>query len=229
MPKLVIYPGERKNAVGVTVGRLQVINGRGEKYEIAGGPPPGNAQPGPGGHRADFTPPGKYLLDRAEHHTTANWPSSVVPWGAPIRETDGIVEYQVGDHWNQADGPNGTVTRSLLLWCRNSNIPISAEEASKEAHRMFYKNHQRVSTWLYNDFGKWSWNLRRGGRRTAYFIHTTPESELATAEKRRYELDQSHGCIHVRPVDRDEMQSRGYLSAGIEVDVMNYGVIGPTA
>jgi hypothetical protein len=41
------------------------------------------------------------------------------------------------------------------------------------------------------------------------------------------ELDQSHGCIHVRPVDRDELQKRGDLHPGVDVEVMKYGEIGP--
>ena len=84
-----------------------------------------------------------------------------------------------------------------------------------------------MTAWVYNDFGKWSWNLKRSGRRTVYFIHTTPDAEFAAANNTRYELEQSHGCVHIKPEDRDEMVSRGYLQAGTEVEVMPYGTMGP--
>jgi len=43
----------------------------------------------------------------------------------------------------------------------------------------------------------------------------------------QYESEQSHGCVHIRPADRDEMMSRGYLAAGTAVRIMKYGMRGP--
>lgn len=229
LPKLVLYPGERLTPKGVTVGTIYVIHGHGERYEMAGGPPPGNRQAGPGGHVADVTPPGEYTLDHAEHHTTANWPLSVVPWGAQVRERDGEIEYQVGRNWIRATGPKGTVTRAMRLFAQRSNAPLSLEQASSEARRLFVpRRGSLVSTWTYNDFGKWSWNLKRRGHRTPYFIHTTPRAEReALLDPPQYEVEQSHGCVHIRPADRDEMMSRGYLAEGTAVRILNYGMQGP--
>lgn len=92
---------------------------------------------------------------------------------------------------------------------------------------MFFKLHGLVRSWTYNDFGKWSWNLKRNGRRTAFFVHTTPDAELAVLNNVRYELEQSHGCVHIKPADRDEMMNHRYLKAGTVVEVMPYGTTGP--
>lgn len=40
-------------------------------------------------------------------------------------------------------------------------------------------------------------------------------------------LGNSHGCIHIRPSHRDEMMKKGYLKAGIEIEVKPYGQKGP--
>ena len=74
--KLVIFPGEAKDAAGTTFGHIYVVGGAGEKYEMAGGPPPGKGSKGPGGHSAGVTPAGHYVLAHQEHHTTQNWPMS---------------------------------------------------------------------------------------------------------------------------------------------------------
>ena len=228
LPNLVIYPGEGVTADGVTVGTIYVVNGHGERYEMAGGPPPGNRQAGPGGHFADVTPAGEYTLDHAEHHVTANWPLSVVPWGSRIREHDGEIEYQVGQTWIHATGPRGTVTRAMRLFVQRSNSKITLEDASREARRMFFRHGSLVTDWIYNDFGKWSWNLKSHGHRSAYYIHTTPRAEReALLDPPQYESEQSHGCKHIRPIDRDEMMARGYLAAGNAVRIMKYGIQGP--
>jgi len=215
-------------AEGVTVGTIYILHGHGEKYEMAGGPPPGNRQAGPGGHVADFTPPGEYTLDHAEHHTTANWPLSVVPWGAHIRLTEGDVEYQVGQTWILATGPRGTVTRAMQLFAQRTNVQIAPEDAAREARRLFFQRGSLITVWTYNDFDKWSWNLKRDGHRSAYYIHTTARAERESLlDPPQYESEQSHGCVHIRPADRDEMMSRGYLAAGTAVRITKYGMRGP--
>jgi lipoprotein-anchoring transpeptidase ErfK/SrfK len=99
--------------------------------------------------------------------------------------------------------------------------------ADELARKMFFDGPSLITTWNKNDFGKWSWNLKNNGHRTPYFIHTTPDDEAATAAGKSFELVQSHGCVHLRPRDRDEMMAVGALKAGREVQVMRYGQVGP--
>lgn len=37
----------------------------------------------------------------------------------------------------------------------------------------------------------------------------------------------SHGCVHIQPVDRDEMMRKGYLKKGVVVEIKPYGEVGP--
>jgi hypothetical protein len=84
-----------------------------------------------------------------------------------------------------------------------------------------------MSVWLLNDFGRWGWNLRRHGHRSPYFIHTTPEDEAATAAGRAVFLANSHGCVHLIPLERDRMMAQRFLKEGTEFEVRRYGEIGP--
>ena len=79
-----------------------------------------------------------------------------------------------------------------------------------------------------NDFGKWAFNMTKSGsKRTAYYVHTTPEDEKATDNHAGFELSQSHGCVHIRPADRAEMMDLGYLQRGVRMTVKKYGIQGP--
>ena len=54
------------------------------------------------------------------------------------------------------------------------------------------------------------------------FIHTTPGNEADTLQAKPVILSESHGCIHVKPVDIDAMISSGYLRPGNVVEVHPY-------
>jgi hypothetical protein len=85
----------------------------------------------------------------------------------------------------------------------------------------------RETTWKLNDFGRWGWNLRLNGHRTAYYVHTTPEDEQATAASKAVHLCNSHGCIHLPPSDRDRFMREGYLKEGVHLEVRRYSETGP--
>jgi hypothetical protein len=216
----VVYPGESRNRLGQVVGHIYVNDGP-ERFDVAGGPPTSRPIADEGGHKATRTPAGQYVLDRAEHHTTFNWPNSVVPWGARIREVDLVVQYQLDGKWVDASGPKGRVTRAFLLFYTRSRTPISEGTASRYARQLFYDDSGKLMTrWLRNDFGNWSWNLRRGVLRTVFYLHTTPDDE-ATPDP-IVDLIQSHGCLHIKPRDRNVMMSKGYLKEGTVVIVKPY-------
>ena len=76
-------------------------------------------------------------------------------------------------------------------------------------------------------------------RFTIQFAHDTTDShcpacgELDHAKKgpRLFPVDRDepgeHGCVHIRPADRDEMMTLGYLQKGVKFVVKKYGVTGP--
>jgi hypothetical protein len=217
------------------LGRIYVIGGRGESYEAVGGPPPGMGGKGPGGHSAGHTPAGLYILGRQEHHTTMGWPNSSIPYGAPLRAgSDGYVEFLENGQWKKANGPRGVWTEaSKRFKQRDGKPPILTERDETAFHSYVYdENGSLKSTWIRNDFGKWSWNLTSNGTRTSYYLHTTPGDEAfynAPVDRDIIPVlvGHSHGCVHILPHDRDEMLQRGYLRQGIHVQVMQYKQKGP--
>lgn len=229
-PKLVFYPGELTLPKGVR-GTIYVVM-RGEvvkKYSARGGP---KVRYKDGSHWADPTPAGTYTLGPRHRHVTKRWLYSTIPWGAEIRRTkSGIVEYKERGVWRPATGEHGRMTLAYLV-----GLPSRPPEAELEAEERswFDVNPKRptgelVKTWRRNDFGKWAFALLRPGKATDYFIHTTPESEdCSDAEPAiPFSLSESHGCIHIKPSDRDAMWSAGHLAAGNVFVVMGYDQKGP--
>ena len=238
--RMIFFPGERTevnvNGKSVAMGTIYVIGASGENMKAAGGPrgmpPGGKIVPGQGGHTQESTPPGRYILGEREHVTTRSWPASVVPWGAPLRiNSDGEVEFQGrSKHWTLATGRHGRVTSALDQYTQRNGkkYPLSALAAYSKTMFIDSKtNKLRWPTYRGNDFGLWGWNLTRNGSRTGYFVHTTPvnENDYATAAMKN--LDNSHGCIHLVPKERDRLMKAGLLKAGVPFEVRPYTEIGP--
>ena len=233
--RLIIYPGEKDDRVPgsetpITMGTIYVVrSGRViDRYDVAPGP---RIKFKDRGHSAEPTPPGSYTLGHAERHTASSWPTSVIPWGAHLRETpEGVVEFQLGATWVAATGLHGKVTVAYAEFRRQSGRAISPGLANAEVRRYFFVDREQKNlrpTWTLNDFGKWSWNLQQSGKRSVFYIHTTPLDELADSLDTQVHLEQSHGCLHIQPADRDEMVTKGYLKAGMHVQIERYGLAGP--
>jgi hypothetical protein len=226
--RLIFFPGERL-VHEETVGTIYVIGADGDSMPAAGGPPVGG--PDRGGHTFEPTPAGNYVLGPKVHVTTASWPASVIPWGAALRlNAAGEVEYEVSQgRWVQATGPSGTVTNAQMAWNHRAKVYPKMQDVIKEVRDMFLDDGGglQFSTWVKNDFGRWGWNLRLNGQGTAYWVHTTPDDEYATEQHRKIWLANSHGCIHLRPADRQRFDSAGYLKEGIPFEVRPYTETGP--
>lgn len=248
--RLVLYPGESvrsfvvsrkgrrislsEHGLETTFGHIYIVGGRGEAYEAVGGPP-GRSHKDRGGHSAGRTPAGLFTLGRQEHHTTVGWPYSSIPYGAQLRAgSDGFIEYLERGKWKKANGPEGTWTKAQKRFHEKDHEPVViTDEDLKGFHNAAYDPKDNLRpVWILNDFGEWAWNLRRDGKRTAYYIHTTPTDEYFKRAPAEVDvvfalIGQSHGCIHVLPRDRDEMMERGYLKEGIQIQIMPYGRKGP--
>jgi hypothetical protein len=252
---LVLFPGE--TTVGDTTrGHLyarrddQLV----KTIEACAGPGPGHGRADRGGHTAEKTPAGDYRLARGEHHTTQNWPLSAIPWGARLRPGQGgAIDYSPDDgaSWLPATGLDGAVSRAAFLFEERTRAGRAADERKRtglhsdpapltdeerrsidQSYRaLFFPDGTLLPRWNRNDFGPWAWNLtlptKSGPVRTAYYLHTTPADEAATAEGRAFELSQSHGCVHIRPADRDALLAEGLIQRGVRFLVRPYGVVGP--
>jgi hypothetical protein len=246
---LTVYPGERsvphRSEHGVpdhyvVLGHIYVGH---DAYEIAAGPPPGHESKGEGGHSAGPTPAGNYWLGPRRHHTTMNWPASVVPWGAQLRfDSKGDIEFQERGAWRHATGRRGAATEAMRRYFIRTfkEAPASMEPIDKKARALFLDaTGALLATYNRNDFGIWAWNLEyKHGRKSPYYIHTTAENEAETASIDSAAaagreaglavlLEMSHGCIHLIPKDRDDMMRKGYLHTGARVVVKHYREKGP--
>lgn len=201
------------------IGKLYVkVNGQlVAAYEARGGPP---LQFVDDTHTADPTPAGDYRLGRQHAHTTRNWTFSQIPYGAALRwSNDGQnVQFRPSneEHWSNATAVAGA--RSPL------NQPLSVADLLDPADTIPGEHWANHLPKLYkrNDFGTHAWNLERSGARTAYYVHTTPVDEMNTEVGDNVLLETSHGCLHIKPADRDEMMKQGYLQAGVRFTVKSY-------
>jgi hypothetical protein len=237
--RLVFFPGERRRSrlaskkdgrTDVEMGSIYVVGGHGERFDATGGPSVGYQDHG--GHTAESTPAGVYTLGPKVRVTTGSWPLSVIPWGATLRlNGDRQVEFSKdGRTWRLATGPRGEVTQAEFAYLAREGKRLPPALVIEHIFEVFVNSttgtlHSTI--WEKNDFGRWGWNLRRNGKPTGFYVHTTPDDEEATAAGRAVFLANSHGCVHVVPVDRDMMIARGYLQPGIDFEVRPYLETGP--
>ena len=231
--RMVFYPGERHEG-SLTVGTIYVVNASGrviDSVQAAGGPDSsGKAQ---GGHTFEPTPAGHYTLGPKHHHITSGWPNSSIPWGAKLRLSNKSkeVEYEYAPgQWNLATGSNGAVTHAYITFMQRGGNHPDVQLASRTVREGFLDQKTgklKFETWRKNDFGPWAWNLRKNGQITPYYIHTTPDSEQAASTNGAVFLDNSHGCVHLVPADRDRLVAAGYLKEGTSFEVKPYSEKGP--
>jgi hypothetical protein len=249
VPKLYFYPSvdgvEYKNELEADgdshphtygFGKLYVVRSNTivAEYEARGGPK--ETFKGDDRHIHSPIPPGDYVLSATIRYTTPNWPDSCVPWGAQIREApNGEVQYDSGAGWQYATGsPKAAMNVAFRsYWARMGNPPLSESELNEEAKRQFAVNPKRpreglVTVWQRNDFGQWAFALLKDGKKTGFFIHTTPRDEL-TPKGTPIQLGSSHGCIHMRPVDRNEAKEKKYLDRGVILHVTDFDTKGRPA
>ncbi len=227
--RLVFFPGERLEG-STTVGTIYVIGAGGEAITAAGGPPVG--RPDRGGHTVDPTPPGEYILGPRIRVVAPSWPTSVIPWGAALRfNAANEVEYESSPGaWIVATGASGAVTSAQMAFWRRGGLKPDLKVVIGEVRGYFVNSKTgslRNPTWVFNDFGRWGWNLRQDGHGTAYFVHTTPDDEHATDQGKAVFLANSHGCVHLVPKERDRFMSLGYLKEGVPFEVRPYTETGP--
>lgn len=168
-------------------------------YRGRGGPP--SRIDDSGKHVAVPTTPGVYKLGVVHTHVTKSWYHAQIPWGAEIRKNDEGYQYRwpAFSGWSWATShPAGTLAE-----------PFQASDF--EGLPEVTRDGETLWIWTKNDFGPLAWNLTPSD----LYVHTTPDTEAAAARGAATTLTHSHGCIHIDPLERDEMMARGYLNMGV--------------
>lgn len=186
------------------------------------------------------TPSGSYVIWGVEpHHTTMKWPFSKIPWGARLRvdvhdETDVLWEDRPG-HWTSV---RRTVGQSAFGNLTAHNYVIGAERRHFKSGSL-----DLPSYWHLNDFGplavRYFADRNKNGRKDrnepleGSMFHTTPPNEGEDAVYRREHpgstedppmtMFQSHGCIHLAPIQLQRMIARGAFIRGTSLTIHTYG------
>jgi hypothetical protein len=200
------YPGEH---LLVAVRGGEVI----ATFEAMGGPdaevqsPIMNAGP---------TDEGDFVFQAAAAYRTNTWAWSRLAWGTKLIDKGSDIWYEL------PSGQYGSLQKDTGL--QRSEII--------DQHLALYGVAAVPKTWVFNDFGPLAVRYFRdlnGNRKLdgnerleGEMIHTTPQDEAATARGLTVTLAQSHGCVHVKPADRDTMIKMGILSSGNSFVVHGY-------
>jgi hypothetical protein len=240
------YPGS-KIMVYLVDGRIAAMAG------AKGGPPTRLARDPGESMAAGPTTAGVFTFDRSVAYHTKTWSWSKIPWGTRIRVSrtnSGSFEYlsHLGK-WRpstimvdvRVTLPNGKKrTKKRLL---NVNDVIRAYKRLRGADEF-------PDRWVFNDFGptaiRYYRDKNRNGKRNAdeplsgEMIHTTDKNEAESdlfketlddeglsdrfdGQFAAVHLSLSHGCIHIRPADRDRFTKIGAFRKGMRFVVHPYG------
>ncbi|AZZ91983.1 hypothetical protein EUZ85_15080 [Hahella sp. KA22] len=202
------YPGQHL---------LVVLNGARviAKFEAMGGPASIGSDP-----RMPEEPTwaGEYVIDKAHPYHTPSWLLSRLKWGTPLKDMPGK-----NDVWYQMS--NG-------MWASVKNdLGLSRNEIIKQYFDLYSVN-KVPDKWVFNDFGpvaiRWykdtNKNNKLDGKEvlSGQMFHTTPIDEARTARGLSVNLVPSHGCIHLKPGDRDKLMSLSAFKQGTRFIVHEY-------
>ncbi|XXY52619.1 DUF4157 domain-containing protein [Sorangium sp. So ce269] len=185
------------------------------QYPARGGPPaskPGGALP------ADPTTEGEFLLLKEEAYRTQTWKWSRIAWGTQIKDTGSDVQYRL--------------KRDKETWASVADYGFTRDEILKR-HQALYGTQVIPSTWIFNDFGPKAFRYYRDVNKNRQYdervdqlmpdmLHTTPDDEAQVKRGQPVTLTDSHGCVHLKPGDRDDMIGRGILAPGTPFIVHPY-------
>ena len=187
------------------------------EFEAVGGP--SVLQNSSDGYFAGPTDAGFYRMARCGRHSSPSYPDwSTIRWGSEIKEESGEIKVMHDGKWQLLKKLSPRMTKEALI---QRNLEL-------------YGKRELPKRWLFNDFGHITCYFFRDKNRnrqldknlgekihTEYF-HSTPVDEAATAAGKPVTLTESHGCIHLKPNDIDEMIKRGYFNAGNLLVVHGY-------
>jgi|GEM_PF-1650619 len=214
------------NHAAIGAGLLLVIRGRTILFrgEAWGGP--SAIVPIAGQPAMTPTPAGEYRLKDPEPYITPTWANSRIKWGTPIKPSP----VDPTDVWYLQSVKQGrenwaSVKRDFGM-TRNEILDAYAEITQKPTSQL-------PAQWLLNDFGplavRFYEDKNRNGRQdlpversSGAMFHTTPQNEAETRSGVPPKLESSHGCIHLKPRDRDTLVGIGAFKSGIKLIIHSY-------
>jgi len=147
---------------------------------------------------------------------------SVIEWGTRLKD---MSQLHPPDVWYELPSSSwGSV---------KNDFGIERDDIMKK-HYELYGRKIVPERWRFNDFGPAAVryfkdrnnNLRldedKGERLSGEMIHTTPENEAQAATGKEVRLGPSHGCVHIRPQDRNTLLRMNAFKPGTPFVVHEY-------
>ncbi|MFH1464688.1 MAG: hypothetical protein ABIO70_09910 [Pseudomonadota bacterium] len=186
------------------------------EVEARGGPEQEQQPRWQGEMPAGPTDSGDFLIARTEAYNTPSWAYSAIDWGTKLQDKGSDIWYEL------PSGKYGSLARDYGI----QRADVIAY------HQRLYDQAIVPKTWVFNDFGplavRYFRDLNGDGkldgneRLEGEMIHTTPQDEADTAQGRDVTLDESHGCIHIKPTDRDTLGGLGAFASGVAFKIHAY-------
>jgi hypothetical protein len=221
-PELHFYPGDK---------RLIFFVGGSSAMEAEAWGGPVEELPAGAGEKfgAGPTDAGSFVISGPVRYRTDTWTWSKIPWGARLKYHPHDFEdllYEVGGRWRSVRQETGL---------RRANI-------ARRYNELYGAGYRIPDRWLFNDFGPMAiryfrdtnHNRRLDGneRLEGEMFHTTAESEAEDAVFRTQHPDaktdppitmfESHGCIHLKTYERDNLLARGAFKSGMTLIIHKY-------
>lgn len=164
------------------------------------------------------TDKGTYVLAYCGKHSSSRYKKwSRIRWGSALKERGGKIYVQHNGKWRTLSSLTPATREELIQY--NKELFGSA----KLPKRWVFNDFGHVTCYFFKDKNK---NRRldpkKGEKIHGEFFHTTPPDEADTALGRPFKLSGSHGCIHVKPKEIDEMIKKGYMKRGNTIVIHGY-------
>lgn len=167
------------------------------------------------------TTPGKYVIYSVVAYQTKTWPFSRITWGTSIKLSSD------GEKVLYKTGMLGKPWKPI-----NDLIPGATPDTIRDYYHKLYGEYKIPDQWVFNDFGvkairyfqdlNHNKTLDKNERLSGEMIHTTPNDEANTALGKKIKLEESHGCIHLKPLDRDKLEKAGAFTKGTDLTIHQY-------
>ena len=176
------------------------------------------------------TTPGRYVIHSYAPYETKTWAWSKIHWGTRLKvdSATGEVLFETGlrsPAWEEVGRKIPGVTTAEI---QKLYYALYGDTRLHDADGDYIPD-----TWVFNDFGAnavryfvdLNKNRKLDGREhlSGEMIHTTPENEAQDAKKETVTLAPSHGCIHVKPSDREALLKAGAFARGTDLVIHKYG------
>lgn len=187
------------------------------------------------------TTAGEFVIDGLETYRTDSWQMSKIAWGTPIRgsrtDTRKLEYLSPSGKWRPS---TIMVTDEVVVHLPNGETKMKKiSRLLKTTDVLWLNKFLRGSddfpdTWLFSDFGpvavRYYYDKNKNRRRDANerlsgeMIHTTSinEGQSYQSNGREVYLFDSHGCIHIKPIDRQKFLDAGAFRKGTTLIIHSY-------